>query len=109
MLFAVISSPIFCLRTSLTLDNLVAVANRLGVTVDYLLSDSITAKDDTEYMVRNLSGFTADVRVGKPEEPPGVFRDSKGCCLPGAHSPLWASRWITCSRIPSLPKTIRNT
>ena len=33
---------------SLTLDNLVAVANRLGVTVDYLLSDSITAKDDTE-------------------------------------------------------------
>ena len=21
----------------------------------------------------------------------------------------WASRWITCSRIPSLPKTMRNT
>ena len=34
---------------SLTLDNLVAVANRLGVTVDYLLSDSITAKDDAYY------------------------------------------------------------
>ena len=36
---------------SLTLDNLVAVANRLGVTVDYLLSDSITAKDDAEYLI----------------------------------------------------------
>lgn len=31
---------------SLTLDNLVAVANQLGVTVDYLLSDSVTPKDD---------------------------------------------------------------
>ena len=36
---------------SLTLDNLVAVANRLGVTVDYLLSDSIAAKDDAEYLI----------------------------------------------------------
>lgn len=36
---------------SLTLDNLVAVANRLGVTVDYLLSDSIIAKDDAEYLI----------------------------------------------------------
>lgn len=36
---------------SLTLDNLVAVANRLGVTVDYLLSDSLTPKDDAEYLI----------------------------------------------------------
>ena len=41
---------------SLTLDNLVAVANRLGVTVDYLLSDSITAKDDTEYLILRQIG-----------------------------------------------------
>lgn len=36
---------------SLTLDNLVAVANRLGVTVDYLLSDSLAPKDDAEYLI----------------------------------------------------------
>lgn len=34
---------------SLTLDSLVAVANRLGVTVDYLLSDSIVPGNDGEY------------------------------------------------------------
>lgn len=50
---------------SLTLDNLVAVANRLGVTVDYLLSDSITAKDDTEYMILRqlLNGRTKGERA----------------------------------------------
>lgn len=34
---------------SLTLDNLVAVAKRLGVTIDYLLSDSIVPDNDEEY------------------------------------------------------------
>ncbi len=34
---------------SLTLDKLVKLANRLGVTVDYLLSDSVVLKDDVEY------------------------------------------------------------
>ncbi len=34
---------------SLTLENLIIVAKRLGVTVDYLLSDCITPKDDDEY------------------------------------------------------------
>ena len=50
---------------SLTLDNLVAVANRLGVTVDYLLSDSITAKDDAEYLIllRLLNGRTKEERA----------------------------------------------
>ncbi len=32
---------------NLTLENLVKVSNRLGVTVDYLLSDSLTAPNDT--------------------------------------------------------------
>ena len=36
---------------SLTLDNLVAVANRLGVTVDYLLSDSVILDEDAEYLI----------------------------------------------------------
>lgn len=36
---------------SLTLDNLVAVANRLGVTIDYLLSDSVVPQYDDEYKV----------------------------------------------------------
>ena len=31
---------------NLTLENLIKVANRLGVTVDYLLSDSLTAERD---------------------------------------------------------------
>lgn len=34
---------------SLTLDNLIAVANRLGVTVDYLLSDSAVPTGDSQY------------------------------------------------------------
>lgn len=34
---------------SLTLENLAAVANRLGVTIDYLLSDSIVSDSDKEY------------------------------------------------------------
>ena len=36
---------------SLTLEHLVAVANRLGVTIDYLLSDSIVPKEDDSYRV----------------------------------------------------------
>lgn len=32
---------------NLTLDNLVKVANRLGVTVDYLLTDSLTSTSDS--------------------------------------------------------------
>lgn len=32
---------------SLTLDKLIKVVNRLGVTVDYLLSDYVVATDDT--------------------------------------------------------------
>lgn len=31
---------------SLTLENLVKVANRLGVTIDYLLSDSVQVRDE---------------------------------------------------------------
>lgn len=38
---------------NLTLENLIKVANRLGVTVDYLLSDSVNADKDT--MVIQLS------------------------------------------------------
>ena len=36
---------------SLTLENLAAVANRLGVTIDYLLSDSIIPKEDDSYRI----------------------------------------------------------
>ena len=32
---------------NLTLENLIKVSNRLGVTIDYLLSDSLTAEKDT--------------------------------------------------------------
>lgn len=32
---------------SLTLENIVRVANRLGVTIDYLLSDSLSASNDS--------------------------------------------------------------
>ena len=35
---------------NLTLENLIKVANRLGVTVDYLLSDSVDADRDTAVM-----------------------------------------------------------
>ena len=34
---------------SLTLDNLIAVVKRLGVSVDYLLSDSVVSGDDGQY------------------------------------------------------------
>lgn len=34
---------------SLTLENLAAVANRLGVTIDYLLSDSVFSDSDGQY------------------------------------------------------------
>ncbi len=36
---------------SLTLENLAAVANRLGVTIDYLLSDSIIPDSDGQYQL----------------------------------------------------------
>lgn len=36
---------------SLTLDKLVKLANRLGVTVDYLLSDSVVPQNDGEYRI----------------------------------------------------------
>lgn len=36
---------------SLTLDNLIEVSNRLGVTVDYLLYDSVVAENDVEYKI----------------------------------------------------------
>lgn len=50
---------------SLTLDNLVEVANRLGVTVDYLLSDSLAPKDDAEYLILRqlLNGRTKEERA----------------------------------------------
>ena len=46
---------------SLTLDNLIAVANRLGVSVDYLLSDSVVPENDAEYRLWNqlMNGRTA--------------------------------------------------
>lgn len=34
---------------SLTLENLAAVANRLGVTIDYLLSDSVVSDNDGQH------------------------------------------------------------
>ncbi|MCI9405564.1 MAG: helix-turn-helix transcriptional regulator, partial [Oscillospiraceae bacterium] len=34
---------------SLTLENLAAVANCLGVTIDYLLSDSVVSDNDGQY------------------------------------------------------------
>ncbi len=36
---------------SLTLDNLIEVSNRLGVTVDYLLCDSVVAENDADYKI----------------------------------------------------------
>ena len=50
---------------SLTLDNLVAVANRLGVTVDYLLSDSVIPDEDIEYLILRqlLAGRTESQRA----------------------------------------------
>lgn len=36
---------------NLTLENLVKVANRLGVTIDYLLADSLSSSNDT-YIVQ---------------------------------------------------------
>lgn len=36
---------------NLTLEKLVAVANRLGVSVDYLLSDSVAPGNDGEYYI----------------------------------------------------------
>ncbi len=46
---------------SLTLDNLIAVVNRLGITVDYLLSDSVTPGNDGEYRLWSqlMNGRTA--------------------------------------------------
>ena len=46
---------------SLTLDNLIAVANRLGVSIDYLLSDSVVPDNDVEYRLwkQLMNGRTA--------------------------------------------------
>lgn len=45
---------------NLTLESLIKVANRLGVTVDYLLTDSITAEKDTSLirLAQLLNGRT---------------------------------------------------
>lgn len=50
---------------SLTLDNLIAVANRLGVTVDYLLSDSVVPENDGEYKLWSqlMSGRTKAQKI----------------------------------------------
>lgn len=44
---------------SLTLEKLVSIVNRLGVTVDYLLTDSFTSKDD------NLNNILLQLIDGK--------------------------------------------
>lgn len=50
---------------SLTLDKLVRLAKRLGVTVDYLLSDSVTLGNDGEYRLWSqiMSGRTAEQKA----------------------------------------------
>ena len=50
---------------SLTLDKLVRLAKRLGVTVDYLLSDSITPDNDGEYRLWSqiMSGRTPEQKA----------------------------------------------
>lgn len=50
---------------SLTLDNLIAVAKRLGVTIDYLLSDSAVPENDSEYKLWSqlMNGRTASQKA----------------------------------------------
>ncbi len=50
---------------SLTLENLAAVANRLGVTIDYLLSDSIIPKEDDSYRIwcQLMNGRTEEQKI----------------------------------------------
>lgn len=50
---------------SLTLDNLIAVAKRLGVTIDYLLSDSVVSENDGEYKLWSqlMSGRTTSQKA----------------------------------------------
>lgn len=50
---------------SLTLDKLVRLANRLGVSVDYLLSDSVTLSIDGEYRLWSqlMNGRTKEQRA----------------------------------------------
>lgn len=50
---------------SLTLDNLIVVAKRLGVTVDYLLSDCIAPKEDDEYRLwcQLMNGRTQEQKL----------------------------------------------
>lgn len=50
---------------SLTLENLIAVTKRLGVTVDYLLSDSVAPESDNEYRLWSqlMNGRTADEKA----------------------------------------------
>ena len=49
----------------LTLEKLAEVANRLGVTVDYLMSDSIIPKEDDEYRLWSqlMSGRTQEQKL----------------------------------------------
>ena len=54
---------------SLTLDTLVRLVNRLGVTVDYLLADSVTGSDEAV-----LDEFKQIVD-NQPLEPPGATDD----------------------------------
>ena len=50
---------------SLTLDNLIAVVKRLGVSVDYLLSDSVVPGDDGQYRLWSqlMNGRTEDEKA----------------------------------------------
>ena len=55
---------------SFTLENLIMVARRLGVTVDYLLSDSIAPTENDEYR-ELLSRNTGSYRSCNPAEAAG--------------------------------------
>ena len=50
---------------SLTLENLAAVANRLGVTIDYLLSDSVVSDSDGQerLLCQLMNGSTAEQKA----------------------------------------------
>lgn len=50
---------------SLTLENLIMVARRLGVTVDYLLSDSIAPTENDEYRLWSqlMNGRTQEQKI----------------------------------------------
>ena len=50
---------------SLTLENLIVVAKRLGVTVDYLLSEAVTPAEDNEYRLWSqlMNGRTQEQKM----------------------------------------------